>query len=310
MRSGCRGAGVVTLALLSGWLWSGCASTSVVPGPTPPREPGSYLARTLAERASPAPTREPKRVAARPTAPFHSPYGHAIAQPPTVSAQRSIGGRDLRYWVIGDGPETVLLLGGIHGDEQSATEAAYDFLAWVVGHPDLLTGRRLVIAPEVNPDGRVANSRRNQHDVDLNRNFPASNWRWDNGRHGPGAHPGSEPETRFVLALLAEFRPDRVIATHAAAACVNWDGPAEQLAYRMSRECGLPSKSSIGYPTPGSLGSYLGIDRDVPTITLELETKGAVGSPVDGVRRALLAAVHYPQAAPRLTDARDERVER
>jgi protein MpaA len=229
-------------------------------------------------------------VADRPVV-FTTPFGHELTQAPIVHPERSVEGRELQYWVLGEGPECVLLLGGIHGDERSSTEAAYDLLDIVVSDPGLLRGIRLVLAPEVNPDGNAARSRRNARGVDLNRNFPSQNWRDDPSTHGPGPRPASEPETRFVLALLRIYSPVRVIATHAAAACVNWDGPAEALAERMSRECRLPVEATIGYPTPGSLGSYLGIDRGVPTITFELATKESVGAAQDGVRRALLAGL-------------------
>ncbi|MFZ2490659.1 MAG: murein tripeptide amidase MpaA, partial [Thermoanaerobaculia bacterium] len=33
---------------------------------------------------------------------------------------------------------------------------------------------------------------------------------------------------------------------------------------------GLPLQPSIGYPTPGSLGSYAGVERRIPIVTLEL----------------------------------------
>ena len=36
---------------------------------------------------------------------------------------------------------------------------------------------------------------------------------------------------------------------------------------------GYEAKDNIGYPTPGSLGSWAGIDRQIPMITLELPRK-------------------------------------
>ena len=32
-----------------------------------------------------------------------------------------------------------------------------------------------------------------------------------------------------------------------------------------------PAEGSIGYPTPGSFGTYCGVERNIPTITLELD---------------------------------------
>ena len=37
---------------------------------------------------------------------------------------------------------------------------------------------------------------------------------------------------------------------------------------------GYPIEQDIGYPTPGSLGTYAGMERNIPTITYELR-KGA-----------------------------------
>lgn len=286
----------VRLLVLASALFAGACVSSHEQELAPHRnerdsERGTFLRRRLDEMA-PTVTPTAKRHAPAPVAPaFHSSFGHLIAAAPKRHGEASIDGRALNYWVFGDGPESVLLIGGIHGDERSSTEAAYDLLAWVETHPSAIAGTTLVIAPEVNPDGNAAVTRRNSRNVDLNRNFPARNWSEATSAHGPGAHPGSEPETRFILALLKIYRPDRVIATHAAAASVNWDGPAELMAQRMSRKCGLPAEASIGYPTPGSLGSYLGVDHGVPTITLELATKDRVGSAQHDVREALLAGI-------------------
>ena len=32
-----------------------------------------------------------------------------------------------------------------------------------------------------------------------------------------------------------------------------------------------PVEASIGYPTPGSFGTYCGVERNIPTITLEMD---------------------------------------
>jgi len=291
-----RGAGALALA---GLLGCTAGETRAPPAAPRAREPGTFLARAL-PRPEPAPP--PCALAPAPApALFRSPFGHAISTPPARHVEPSVAGRDLHYWVLGDGPQTVLVLGGIHGDERSSAEAAYDLVAAVLGDPELLRGQRLVVAPEVNPDGIAAGTRRNRRNVDLNRNFPARNWRSDDGasRHGPGLHAASEPETRFVLSLLRRFTPVRVVATHAAAACVNWDGPGEPLARAMSRVCGLPATPTIGYPTPGSLGSLVGIDGGVPTITFELARKDSVSDARDSVRGALLTALHFPDPVPR-----------
>lgn len=277
-----------------------CASDPIEDSPASAQtQHGTHLANTLGLTRTPILQPPHARAAAPAPATFESPFGDRIAQLPRSGVERSVEGNELLYWIVGDGPETVFVLGGIHGDEQSSAELAYEFLAWVVDHPATLGARRLVVAPEVNPDGLRANTRRNQHDVDLNRNFPADNWSGPVASNpAPGPRPSSEPETRFVLALIREFAPTRIVSAHAAAACVNWDGPAESLARHMARECGLPTKASIGYPTPGSLGSFMGFDRSTPTVTLELASKSGLGVARDGYLRALMTAVHYPLPPP------------
>jgi len=42
-------------------------------------------------------------------------------------------------------------------------------------------------------------------------------------------------------------------------------------AAEMARATGYPLKESIGYETPGSLGSYAGRDLGIPSITIEIE---------------------------------------
>ena len=61
-----------------------------------------------------------------------------------------------------------------------------------------------------------------------------------------------------------------MVAVHAPFACVNFDGPALPWARLVAEASGWPVRESIGYPTPGSLGSWLGVDRRLPVLTLEL----------------------------------------
>ena len=267
---------------------------------------GTALAARATRSEPGTPARAPARTATR-TVPrdgaLLSPWGDAIDTAPLLFDERTPEGRALAWFVVGDGPDTLLILGGIHGDEASSARLAWGFLAWAAGRPALLGARRVVVAPAVNPDGLAAATRLNARGVDLNRNFPAANWRAADARNrGPGPQPASEPETRFVLALLERYRPARVVSIHAAAACVNYDGPAAALAHFMGRACGLPPKASIGYATPGSLGSWLGVDRAVPTVTLELKTRSAQEPPRPCDLQALSAALFHPGLPPTAAD--------
>jgi len=123
----------------------------------------------------------------------------------------------------------------------------------------------------VNPDGLAAGHKNSASDVDLNRNFPAANFE---RAHAPGYDPGpaplSEPETAALACFIDDVAIDAVVAVHAPLSCVNYDGPAADWAAAVAQASGWPVRASIGYPTPGSFGSWLGIDRGLPILTLEL----------------------------------------
>jgi len=172
--------------------------------------------------------------------------------------------------------------------------------AYLERHPVVLKGRRVVVAPAANPDGLARNRRLNARGVDLNRNFATRNWR-PRRRHGP--EPLSEPEARFIADLIRRCRPARIVTIHQPKGCVDWDGPARDLAEAMARACGLPLRK-LG-AQPGSLGSYAGVDRQIPTITLGLPTSATQLSPRSLWRQygeALLVAIRFP--SPRTTSRR------
>jgi len=218
-----------------------------------------------------------------------------IKTEPQFHPLKSAGGRSLAYWVFGESGPVTLVLGGMHGAERTPTLLCAEFVGWLEAHPEALTSGQIVVAPLVDPDGFASRRRNNDNGVDLNRNYPATNWRRRADRHGP--RPLSEPETRFVIEVMEVYAPAAIISVHAPLACVNYDGPAEELARRMSQACGLPVRASVGYPTPGSFGSYAGVDKAIPTITLELRPGKAVDPDFDACRRALMAAHEYSVSA-------------
>ena len=73
---------------------------------------------------------------------------------------------------------------------------------------------------------------------------------------------------------------------------INFDGPALELARRMSKINHYPVTSDIGYPTPGSFGTYAGIEHNIPTITLELPRQPIHKIWKDNIG-ALLEAITY-----------------
>lgn len=138
----------------------------------------------------------------------------------------------------------------------------------------------LLFLPCLNPDGMQNGIRTNSNGVDLNRNFPTKNWGEDTSAAGDnpsdyygGKSAGSEIETQFVINILNKYKPKVILTLHAPYKVVNYDGPAKGIAQGISKIVGYPIEASIGYPTPGSFGTYCGIERNIPTITLELDEK-------------------------------------
>lgn len=138
----------------------------------------------------------------------------------------------------------------------------------------------LLFIPCLNPDGLQNNTRTNANGVDLNRNFPTLNWGEDTSGAGDnssdyygGSSAASEIETQFLIDTIKKYSPSLVITLHAPYKIVNYDGPAEEIAQKISKIINYPVEASIGYPTPGSFGTYCGVERQIPTITLELDEK-------------------------------------
>src|SRR2546423_3540606 len=126
-------------------------------------------------------------------------------------------------------PETgngVLVLASIHGDEAETTIVVSEALR-CIPRGDLQAAVILC----GNPDGMLRGTRGNARGVDLNRNFPTSNWspdpvcyktRANDPRDialSPGSEPASEPETRALLSLLERLKPRAIVSLHAALAC-------------------------------------------------------------------------------------------
>lgn len=216
---------------------------------------------------------------------------------PTTSAAgwdvigTTLRGRPIRSRTVGHGPRTVLFVGGIHGDEPEGAYATAE-LAGAFTAAGLADGVTLTIIEDANPDGRAAATRGNANGVDINRNFPASNFDTTNPSYGRS--PLSQPESRALHDTIERVDPDLVLVAHSwpDRAFVNYDGPARALAERFAAASGLPvEESSEIAPTPGSLGSYVGRDRGTPILTIELRKGSDPQADWERIRGAVLAAI-------------------
>ena len=159
----------------------------------------------------------------------------------------------------------VLVIGCMHGDEPQGEYLINEYLKDN-------SNTKISFIPCLNPDGVKAQTRVNSNGVDLNRNFPTKNWELTekNNFYG-GNKPASEIETQFLISAIEEFKPELIITLHAPYKVVNYDGNALDIANKISEIIKYPVEASIGYPTPGSFGTWAGIERNIPTITLELD---------------------------------------
>jgi murein peptide amidase A len=215
------------------------------------------------------------------------------ASEPVITLGRSVEGQPIEMHLFGDGPDATLILAAIHGNEGTSATVARRLIEHLRTHPEAVNGRTVAVVPVANPDGLGRRLRTNKNLVDLNRNFPAANWaRTRKGQYFGGERAASEPETVAVLAAIERVQPVRIISIHSMdKPCNNYDGPARDLAELMKRRNGYVVKDNIGYPTPGSLGSWAGIDRGIPIITLELP-RSTQGEPAwEQNREALLSAI-------------------
>ena len=188
----------------------------------------------------------------------------------------SLAGVPLTVFLPDSGSAEVVVMAAIHGDEAETTVVVSEALRCL--HRGDLQAAVILCA---NPDGMLRGTRGNGRGVDLNRNFPTSNWRPEPVHYksrandardialSPGAEPASEPETRALLALLDRLQPRAVVSLHSALACVD-DSGASHLGRQLSDRCALPFLTEIGYPTPGSMGTWAG-ERGLNLVTLELE---------------------------------------
>ena len=188
---------------------------------------------------------------------------------------RSVLGTPLRY-IPCKGRCRLLVIAGIHGEEPETT-----FLLSRVLRAFEKNFESVAFVLCANPDGMTLGTRGNANGVDLNRNFPTANWSGEPVQTrsvleaprdtllSAGTVPGSEPETATLVALIQKLAPETILSMHAPIACV--DAPVRTaMVDSLCEAFGIPWQPDIGYPTPGSLGTWCKEQKSPECITLEL----------------------------------------
>jgi protein MpaA len=183
----------------------------------------------------------------------------------------------------------VLVIGGIHGDELSASALSLHWIEHAMQTPSNVHWR---FVPLMNPDGLLLDvpTRINARGVDLNRNFPTPNWDkeapmyWkdrtkNDPRRYPGPKPLSEPETRWLFEEMERWKPNLIVSIHAPYGVLDFDGPTSP-----PQRLGRLYLDQVGI-FPGSLGNYGGVHKKVPVVTIELPS--AIRTPQEAEMRQM-----------------------
>lgn len=185
---------------------------------------------------------------------------------------------------------TTIVLCGVHGDEITPVKFCWDLMRDLKANHEF-KDKVVIVAPVVAPDSFIKPrpTRTNGRGVDVNRNFPTGDWlkeahrRWKSAyrsdkRKFPGKKAASEQETVFQMNLVLRYKPNKIISVHSPLTLLDYDGPS------LTNETGKPAKALLegmsaksanykvqNYPVfPGSLGNWAGLEKNIPTYTLEL----------------------------------------
>lgn len=204
----------------------------------------------------------------------------------TVSIGVSVQGRGITAYYFGNGPTTILYTGAIHGNELSSK---YIVESWIseldAKAADIPADKTIVVVPVVNPDGAGIAQRNNARGVNLNRNFPTSNWTGDiqtgsgfrPGEGGSGA--GSEPETQALMNLTRQLNPAFTVTFHSSGRLVNSNDAGNSIAKgrqyaNLAGYSFIPNSATtgtFGFEMTGTYEDWL-LERGRAAILIELNT--------------------------------------
>ncbi len=170
----------------------------------------------------------------------------------------------------GSSSRNILVLGGVHGDEVEGVIASFALIRLL--RENFHFAFNLFIIPQFNIDGVLARTRGNHLGVDLNRNLPTKDWSPNiaTPRYHPGTAACSEPENRALTQFLKSKNFEFIYSLHSWKPMLNVNGKARKVAEVIHKRTGYIIDENIGYPTPGSLGSY-GLENETPVLTYEIE---------------------------------------
>jgi protein MpaA len=191
---------------------------------------------------------------------------------------QSVLGAGLRVWNP-QSPGRILMLAGIHGEEANTVGVLSRALRATL--PQELTASIVLCA---NPDGTALGTRGNARGVDINRNYPSSDWveatvlhRW-HGDSEPsvglstGQSAGSEPETRALVGLVHALQPSAIVDIHSPLGEVI-DLGNSNLGRHLAERLGLPLYAPLALRATGTAAAYFR-DVGITYVNVELPSDG------------------------------------
>ena len=125
----------------------------------------------------------------------------------TITFGYSGQGRAITGSIFGNGAESILLFGAIHGNEKGTTSLLNTFVQEVAKNPSLVgSNKKIVIIPLLNPDGYYLGLNKvNANNVNLNLNFATTDWKQYGGDSNlfAGNEPFTESESRVLRDVVA-----------------------------------------------------------------------------------------------------------
>ena len=251
------------------------------------------------------------------------PYDR-LAEPPSASAAdlserhvwhfrwawnlQSADGRPIETVEIGRGSFRTLVVGSVHGSEPMAIAVVEQLARHLGNQPDHWHAFNSLIVKTPNPDGLVWGSSLNSRGVDLNHNFPTSDFPAEPGSRS-GRAAGSEIETRAVRYLLETYRPHRMVHVKSTRNATGWalcNRRARAAANFLSQLGNLRVGRLEDRLAAGSLESYTSRELAMETITLAVPHEPDQTAVWRDYRNALLAAAAFvdPAWRPNSLDAR------
>ncbi len=192
-----------------------------------------------------------------------------------IKSTTSLKGHEIAFYELLNDKKlpNIFFLGVFHGDETEGEYAIRKFMAELEQNCPKNCRYNLYFLPCLNPDGKELKTRFNANKVDLNRNYPTANFKNETQtltyKKVKCGTPASETETKFMIDLVETYQPAMIISVHSDLHLIDYDGPARDLALMYADKTGYKFVESVGYETPGSFGTWAGIEKQIPLITLE-----------------------------------------